>query len=65
MLYADDLVVGQRFELGSYTISEEEILGFARQYDPSRYIPTRRRLPRARSVASLQVASTPWRSIKN
>jgi acyl dehydratase len=34
MLYADDLVVGQRFELGSYTISEEEILGFARQYDP-------------------------------
>ena len=34
MLYAEDLVVGQRFELGSYTISEEEILGFARQYDP-------------------------------
>jgi acyl dehydratase len=34
LLYAEDLVVGQRFELGSYTISEEEIVGFAKQYDP-------------------------------
>ena len=34
MLYAEDLAVGQRFEFGSYTISEEEILRFAQQYDP-------------------------------
>jgi len=34
MLYAEDLAAGQRFELGSYTISEEEILSFAKQYDP-------------------------------
>ena len=34
MFYAGDLAVGQRFELGSYTISEEEIVGFAKQYDP-------------------------------
>ena len=34
MFYAEDLAVGQRFELGSYTISEEEIVGFAKQYDP-------------------------------
>ena len=34
MLYAEDLAVGQRFELGSYTISEEEIVSFAEQYDP-------------------------------
>jgi acyl dehydratase len=34
MLYAEDLAVGQRFELGSYTISEEEIIRFAKQYDP-------------------------------
>jgi acyl dehydratase len=34
MLYAEDLAVGQRFELGSYTISEEEIVSFAKQYDP-------------------------------
>jgi acyl dehydratase len=34
MLYAEDLAVGQRFELGSCTISEEEIVGFAKQYDP-------------------------------
>jgi acyl dehydratase len=34
MLYAEDLAVGQRFELGSYTISEDEIVSFAKQYDP-------------------------------
>src|SRR6267143_4123876 len=34
MLYAEDLAAGQRFELGSYTISEDEILSFAKQYDP-------------------------------
>jgi acyl dehydratase len=34
LLSAEDLVVGQRFELGSYTISEAEIVGFAKQYDP-------------------------------
>ena len=34
MLYAEDLQEGQRFQLGSYTIGEEEILSFARQYDP-------------------------------
>lgn len=34
MFYAEDLAVGQRFELGSYTISEEEIVRFAMQYDP-------------------------------
>jgi acyl dehydratase len=34
MLYAEDLAVGQRFELVSYTISEEEIISFAKQYDP-------------------------------
>lgn len=34
MLYAEDLTEGQQFQLGSYTISEDEILKFARQYDP-------------------------------
>jgi acyl dehydratase len=34
MFYAEDLAVGQRFELGSYTITEGEIVGFAKQYDP-------------------------------
>jgi hypothetical protein len=31
------LLRGSDFELGSYTISEEEIVGFAKQYDP---VPT-------------------------
>ena len=34
MLYAEDLREGQQFRLGTYTISEEEILEFAGRYDP-------------------------------
>jgi acyl dehydratase len=34
MLYAEDLAVGQRFQLGTYTIGEAELLEFARKYDP-------------------------------
>jgi len=34
MLYFEDFTVGSRRELGSYLVTEEEILGFARQYDP-------------------------------
>ncbi|AGW89381.1 MULTISPECIES: MaoC family dehydratase [Cupriavidus] len=34
MLYFEDFAVGSRRELGSYLVTEEEILSFARQYDP-------------------------------
>ena len=34
MLYAEDLIEGQEFQLGTYTITEAEILQFAHQYDP-------------------------------
>ncbi|AQV93380.1 dehydratase [Cupriavidus necator] len=34
MLYFEDFAVGSRRELGSYLVTEEEILAFARQYDP-------------------------------
>ncbi|MFZ2173509.1 MAG: MaoC/PaaZ C-terminal domain-containing protein [Rhodococcus sp. (in: high G+C Gram-positive bacteria)] len=34
VVYADDLRVGEKLELGSYTVTEEEILDFARQWDP-------------------------------
>ena len=34
MLYAEDLVEGQKFQLGEYVIGEAEVLQFARQYDP-------------------------------
>ena len=30
----DDYSVGERFEFGSYTVTEEEIIDFARRYDP-------------------------------
>ncbi|MEM5429134.1 MaoC family dehydratase [Cupriavidus oxalaticus] len=34
MLYFEDFEVGSRRELGSYVVTEEELLAFARQYDP-------------------------------
>jgi acyl dehydratase len=33
-LYADDLVVGETFDLGSHTVTSAEITGFARTWDP-------------------------------
>ena len=34
MRYFEDFQVGERIELGSLTVSEEEIIAFARQFDP-------------------------------
>lgn len=36
-LYLDDLKPGQRFTTGSVTVSEAEIIAFARQFDPQYY----------------------------
>ena len=36
-LYLDDLKAGQRFATGSVTVSEAEIIAFARQFDPQYY----------------------------
>lgn len=36
-LYLDDLTVGQRFETGTITVTEAEIIAFARQFDPQYY----------------------------
>ena len=33
-LYLDDLRVGQRFTTGAHTIDEQDMLDFARQFDP-------------------------------
>jgi acyl dehydratase len=32
--YAEDFKAGDRFELGSYTVTREELIEFARRYDP-------------------------------
>ncbi|APC68888.1 MULTISPECIES: MaoC family dehydratase [Ralstonia solanacearum species complex] len=32
--YFDDFQVGQTMEMGTYAVTEDEILAFARQYDP-------------------------------
>ncbi|MGY3448032.1 MaoC family dehydratase [Bradyrhizobium sp. USDA 4353] len=37
MRFFEDLEVGQRRELGSYTFTAEEIIRFARQFDPQRF----------------------------
>jgi len=34
MRYFEDFQVGERIELGSVTVTEEEIIAFAQQYDP-------------------------------
>ena len=34
MLYLEDLVVGARYESASYVMTAEEIMDYARQYDP-------------------------------
>ena len=34
MLYWEDLVVGSKTEFGSYDVTREEVLEFARKYDP-------------------------------
>jgi acyl dehydratase len=33
-LYLDDLQIGQRFMSGTYVVDEEQIISFARQFDP-------------------------------
>jgi len=62
MLYAEDLAVGQRFELGSYSISEEELSALQNCTIPSLYTPIRRWLLGGRSAASSRAALTLWRS---
>jgi acyl dehydratase len=37
MRFFEDLQVGQRRELGSYTFTAEEIIRFAQQFDPQRF----------------------------
>ena len=34
MIYFEDLVVGRETEFGSYEVTREEVLEFARKYDP-------------------------------
>jgi acyl dehydratase len=34
MRYFEDLVIGGRLELGSYTFTQDDIIRFARQFDP-------------------------------
>jgi acyl dehydratase len=36
MIYAEDLSIGQAFEFGSLTLSEQDIVEFATQWDPLR-----------------------------
>lgn len=33
-IHADELEIGRRYQLGSYEMTEDEIVGFAQQWDP-------------------------------
>jgi acyl dehydratase len=35
--YFEDYVIGKTIEIGSYTVTKEEIIEFARQYDPQSF----------------------------
>jgi acyl dehydratase len=41
MRYFEDFHVGDVFELGSLSVTEEEIIDFARKFDPQFFISTR------------------------
>lgn len=46
-VYFEDYVVDSEHTLGSYTVTEEEIVAFARQYDPQPFHVDRRPPPGA------------------
>lgn len=37
MRYLDDFETGQRFDLGSFSLTAEDIIGFAKRYDPQAF----------------------------
>jgi len=62
MLYARILLWDKRFELGSYTISEEEIVSFAKQYDPISIHTDKEAAAKGPFGGLMRAALTRWRS---
>jgi acyl dehydratase len=48
MRYFEDFQVGERIELGSVTVTEEELIAFAREFDPQPFHLSPVRLSRRR-----------------
>lgn len=48
-VYWEDFYPGKEIDLGEYEVTRDEILEFARRYDPQPFQPTRRR-PGSRST---------------
>ena len=38
MLYWEDFKIGEVVELGRHTFTQEEIIAFAKQFDPQRFV---------------------------
>ena len=57
--YWEDFAVGEVIELGSCSITEAEVLAFARKYDPQPFHTDRRRRGGASSAGSSRAAGTP------
>lgn len=49
--YLDDFVAGPVYELGSHAVSFDEIVRYARKWDPRASTPIPPRLPTAATVA--------------
>ncbi|MFC7539442.1 hypothetical protein ACFQU2_08165 [Siccirubricoccus deserti] len=60
-IYLEDLIPGRRFTAGPVTVSAEEIIDFARQYDPSPSISMMQRRNSTSSVALPPAAGIPRR----
>lgn len=52
LLHFDDLPVGTTFDLGAFTVSEDEIIAFARQFDPQPF-----------HIDPVAAAQTPYRGV--
>jgi hypothetical protein len=61
MKYFEDVAVGDETVFGHYDVTREEVLEFARKYDPQPFICPTRPPPRPTSAASPRAAGTPAR----
>jgi hypothetical protein len=61
--FLEDYKAGATYQCGSFSISEDEIIAFAKQYDPQSMhsIPTPR--PKDPSARSSPVAGTLWHAL--
>jgi acyl dehydratase len=58
LIYFEDVRIGQTHRFGHYVVTAEEIVEYARQFDPQSFHVDGRRRSRACSAVSSRVAGT-------